>query len=161
MPSARLTRVLTLTLLGGVAAGLAACATIMNGTSQEVSIASTPTGARVTVDDIEMGKTPIVAKLKRKEQHAVKLSLDGYAPYELKFSRGTSGWVWGNLLFGGLPGLAVDAIAGGLYKLKPEQVQAQLAQQGAVVDRQHDLLVVMVTLHPDPEWERIGQLSRR
>jgi hypothetical protein len=36
--------------------------------------------------------------------------------------------VWGNIVFGGIIGLAVDAITGGLYKLAPEQVSAQLAR---------------------------------
>jgi hypothetical protein len=36
--------------------------------------------------------------------------------------------VWANLVFGGIPGLAVDAITGGLYKVAPEEVTATLKE---------------------------------
>jgi len=158
LPMPRLSRFSTFALLGGVSLGFVACATIMQGTRQEVSIASTPTGAKVTIDNAEVAKTPYAAKLKRKDKHTIRIELDGYQPYELATSRGTSGWVWGNIVFGGIPGLIVDAITGGLYKLKPEEIQATLAQQGAHVDRQSDMLIVMVTLRPDSTRERIGTL---
>ena len=146
--------------LGGLV--VAACATIMQGTSQEVSVSSTPTGARVLVDGAEMGKTPLVASLKRKDKHVVRVELEGYQPFEMALGRATSGWVWGNIVFGGIPGLAIDAITGGMYKLKPEEIQATLAQNAAVQsDTERDRLVVTVVLRPDPAWERIGTLEAR
>jgi hypothetical protein len=145
-----------------VAAALAVggCATIMQGTRQELSVASTPTGAKVLVDGVEAGTTPVVAKLERKDKHVLRLQLDGYLPYELAMSRATSGWVWGNIVFGGLVGLAVDAITGGLYKLKPEEVNATLSQATAAVGRNGSNLVVAVVLRPKPQWERVGVLLR-
>lgn len=150
-------------LLAAAAIAVAAggCATIMQGTSQELSVASTPSGARVLVDGTEMGRTPYVASLKRKDKHVVRIEMDGYQPFELPIARATSGWVWGNIVFGGLPGLAVDAISGGLYKLKPEQVEATLAQSTAAVGEHGDVMVLAVVLRADPEWERIGGLARR
>ena len=146
--------------LGGLL--VAACATIMQGTSQEVSVSSTPTGARVLVDGAEMGKTPLVASLKRKDKHVVRVELEGYQPFEMALGRATSGWVWGNIVFGGIPGLAIDAITGGMYKLKPEEIQATLAQNAALTaDPETDRLVVTVVLRPDPAWERIGTLEAR
>jgi PEGA domain-containing protein len=147
-----------LTLAVGLAG--AACATIMQGTSQELSVGSSPTGARVIVDGTEAGKTPYVAKLSRKDKHVIRLEMAGYKPYELALTRSTSGWVWGNLVFGGLPGLAVDAITGGLYKLKPEQVQATLDNATAATRSGGDVIVVAVVLHPDQSWQQVGQLSR-
>ncbi|MBK6423454.1 MAG: PEGA domain-containing protein, partial [Gemmatimonadetes bacterium] len=133
--------------LGGLL--VAACATIMQGTSQEVSVSSTPTGARVLVDGAEMGKTPLVASLKRKDKHVVRVELEGYQPFEMALGRATSGWVWGNIVFGGIPGLAIDAITGGMYKLKPEEIQATLAQNAALsADPETDRLVVTVVLRP-------------
>jgi hypothetical protein len=69
--------------------------------------------------------------------------------------------VWGNLVFGGLPGLAIDAITGGLYKLSPDQVAAQLARQGASTQATTDGILVTVVLHPDSSWQRVGTLARR
>src|SRR5437016_6224692 len=76
-----------------------------------------------------VGKTPVVASMKRGANHILKLQLPGYAPYEATFTKGVSGWVWGNVLSGGLIGLAVDAISGGLYNLTPEQLTAELRNQ--------------------------------
>jgi hypothetical protein len=154
----RIQKSLALTLAGGLTLALVACATIMQGSRQEVSFGSTPSSAALTIDGNQVGSTPYAAKLKRKDKHIVRIELAGYQPYELAMSRGTSGWVWGNIVFGGLPGLIVDAITGAMYKLKPEEVQAALAQQGARVDRQSDMLVVMVTMRPDPRWEPIGSM---
>ncbi len=136
------------------------CATIMQGTTQSVGIASTPTGATVTVDNIEKGRTPIVVELKRKDHHFVKIEMPGYMPYETTFTRSTSGWVWGNIVFGGLIGLAVDAMAGGLYKLTPVEINAVLAKEGVSSLYRKDSLYVAVVLNPDPNWEKIGQLEK-
>ncbi|MBW1738855.1 MAG: PEGA domain-containing protein [Deltaproteobacteria bacterium] len=134
------------------------CATIMHGTSQEIGIQSRPTGATVTINNQEYGKTPVVAKLSRKDNHTVHLTLDGYQPFDATITRSTSGWVWGNIVFGGLIGLAVDAISGGLYKLSPEQVEAELAGKGMGMDMQGSDIIITVVLEPDPSWEKVGNL---
>ena len=134
------------------------CATIMHGTSQEIGIQSRPTGATVTINNQEYGKTPVVAKLSRKDNHTVHLTLNGYQPFDATITRSTSGWVWGNIVFGGLIGLAVDAISGGLYKLSPEQVEAELASKGMGMDMQGSDIIITVVLEPDPSWEKVGNL---
>ncbi|NMC44455.1 MAG: PEGA domain-containing protein [candidate division Zixibacteria bacterium] len=131
----------------------------MQGASQDVGISSTPTAASVTIDNAERGKTPMVATLRRKDNHVVKIELPGYLPYETTITRSTSGWVWGNIVFGGLIGLAVDAISGGLYKLKPDQVAGVLSKQNAEIRKIDDIIYVIVTLNPDPAWEKVGDLK--
>lgn len=39
-----------------------------------------------------------------------------------------SGWVWGNVFFGGLIGLAIDAGTGNLHNIEPEHIQANLTK---------------------------------
>ncbi|MCX6832967.1 MAG: PEGA domain-containing protein [candidate division Zixibacteria bacterium] len=134
------------------------CATIMHGTSQDIGITSRPTGAQVTVDNKDFGKTPVVAGLSRKDHHIVKIELEGYEIFETTITRSTSGWVWGNIIFGGLIGLAVDAITGGLYKLNPEQVEGALATKAKTDIGTDDKLYIAVVLKPDPSWEKIGNL---
>lgn len=139
---------------------LTACATIMHGTSQDVGISSSPTGAKVMIDGQSGAVTPYVAKLSRKDNHIVKLSLDGYAPAELTLTRGVSGWVWGNVVFGGLIGLAVDAVDGGLYNLTPTQLQATLTQQKASIAPTKNGIYVVLVKKADPAWLKVGQLKR-
>ena len=85
--------------------------------------------------------------------------MDGYLPFDATITRSTSGWVWGNIVFGGLIGLAVDAISGGLYKLKPEQVEAELASQGMGSRLQGSDIIITVVLEPNPDWEKVGNLT--
>ena len=145
----------------GFIAAIAGCATIMQGTTQSVGISSTPTNATVTINNVEKGKTPIVVDLKRKDHHIVKIEMSGYLPYEATFTRSASGWVFGNIVFGGLIGLAVDAISGGVFKFTPIEITAVLQKQGGSAFYRKDFLYVAVVLQPDPAWEKIGQLEKK
>jgi PEGA domain len=137
----------------------AACATIMHGTNQDVGLSSSPTNARVTVNNKPVGNTPVVAKLSRKDNHIVRFELEGYQPFEATLTRRTSGWVWGNIVFGGLIGLAVDAMSGGLYKLTPEQIAGTMLSATAALTP--DGLYIAVVLQAEPEWQKIGELDRK
>ncbi len=139
---------------------LVGCASIIHGTSQQIGIGSTPSGAKVTVSGQSFGITPTITDLNRKDNHIVKIELVGYLPYETTLTKQVSGWVWGNILFGGLIGLAVDAISGGLYNLSPEQIQATLNKEAnANLQFRDDALYVFVTLNPDPSWKKVGQMT--
>ena len=145
-------------VLAATALVLWGCATIMHGTSQKVGISSSPTGAEVWVDNKEMGFTPLFADLKRGDDHIVRVELAGYQKAELTITKGVSGWVWGNIVFGGLVGLAVDAITGGLYNLSPEQLNAELKKEGSAVIIKDGQIYVLTVLRPDPNWQKIGDL---
>lgn len=135
------------------------CATIMHGTSQDIGISSNPTGAEITIDGREYGKTPAFVDLKRGDNHIIKIELTGYEPYEITTTKSLSGWVLGNILFGGLIGLAVDAISGGIYKLTPDQIMAELRKKGAE-NFYKDGLFIAVVLEIGDNWEKIGQLKK-
>lgn len=150
--------------LSGVVIGVAAiatvgCASIMHGTTQKVGISSSPTGATVTIDNKSYGSTPLFADLNRGEVHIVTIEMAGYAKSQLTLTKSLSGWVWGNILFGGLIGLGVDAISGGLYNLSPEQLNAELGKNGANVSSTKNGIIVVVVLQPDPAWQKIGDLA--
>lgn len=140
---------------------LASCASIIHGTHQDVGITSVPTGATVTIDNVQTGTTPVIAKLTRKDNHLVRIALPGYQPYDLTLTRGVSGWVWGNIAFGGLIGLAVDAIDGGMYKLTPDQLTATLNAQHASLRRSADGIYLVAVLRPRSNWVKVAQLQPR
>src|SRR5690606_40130446 len=75
---------------------LTSCATIMSGAKQNVKISSSPSQATVIVDSLEIGKTPLKTKLKRKQNHIVRLELEGYQPYEIELKRKFNAWIIGN-----------------------------------------------------------------
>ncbi|MGH9424140.1 MAG: PEGA domain-containing protein [Thermoanaerobaculia bacterium] len=138
---------------------LTACGSIMHGTSQDIGISSSPSNAEVSIDGMSKGHTPVIANLSRKDNHIVKLALPGYAPAELTLTRGVSGWVWGNLVFGGVIGLGVDAISGGLYKLSPEQLTGALAKESASIRTEKDGIYVVLVQRAEPGWTKVGQLK--
>jgi len=150
--------VTSIAVLAATAFVLWGCATIMHGTSQKVGISSSPTGAKVWVDNKELGITPLFADLKRGDDHIVKVELAGYQKAELTITKSVSGWVWGNIVFGGLIGLAVDAITGGLYNLSPEQLNAELKKEGSAAIIKKGEIYVLTVLRPEPNWQKIGDL---
>ncbi|MDE2137367.1 MAG: PEGA domain-containing protein, partial [Gammaproteobacteria bacterium] len=87
------------------------------------------------------------------------LELPGYQPFDATITRSVSGWVWGNIVFGGLIGLAVDAIDGGMYNLTPEQVSATLSANHVSATRTPDGVYLFAVLRPDPGWQKVGQLQ--
>jgi hypothetical protein len=89
------------------------------------------------------------------------MEMEGYYPYEMKIKREMDGWFLGNLLFGGLIGIIVDASNGAMYKLTPDQVVAQMGKTTAMnSNKTDDKIYVAVTLDIDPAWERIGTMEK-
>ena len=140
---------------------LVGCGTIIHGTTQELGLTSDPTGATVIIDGNDHGESPVTAELSRKDKHTVLVTLDGYQSHEMIVNRKVSGWVWGNIVFGGLIGLGVDAITGGMYKLDPEEIHARLSRSSITsADVKDGTIYIAIVLAPDPSWEKIGQLER-
>ena len=138
---------------------ISGCCTIMQVKTAAIGISSSPSGAIVTDNNVERGNTPLVVDLKRKDHHFIKIEMPGYLPYETTITRSTSGWVWGNIVFGGIIGLAIDAMTGGLYKLTPTQIESVLQKEESDFYRK-DTLYVSVVMKPDPNWLKIGQLEK-
>jgi hypothetical protein len=62
------------------------------------------------------------------------------------------------VVFGGLVGLAVDAISGGMYKLNPDQITASLSNPLAAT-KPADGVYLFAVLKPEADWEKVGQLK--
>ena len=155
----RIAKTATAFLLGfSTLTSLTSCATIMHGTRQSIGIASNPSNACIWVDKAYIGNTPLIVEMSRKDNHIVRIELDGYQPYEATFSRQVSGWVFGNIAFGGFIGLAVDAVTGGLYMLTPDQVQAELRSNHMSHFKKPSDSYIAVVLKPDQSWKKIGNL---
>lgn len=105
---------------------IAGCATIMHGSRQNIPVVSQPSGAVVRVNNI-VTTTPGVINLSRSNpMYILRFEKEGYEPVEIKLIRTTDGWVYGNILFGGLIGLAIDYSSGSAYKLTPDKVEVVL-----------------------------------
>ncbi len=112
-------------LLVLVAASLSGCATVTGGAhDQSVHIDSNPPGAQVQVDGQPHGVTPTDVTLSRRQEHQVQLDLPGCTPYCTTLKPGCNPWIFGNILVGGVVGLAVDASTGAMSTLYPKSVKA-------------------------------------
>ena len=143
----------SLLLLGGLGTALVivSCASIIHGTGQDISVNSVPSGAKVMVKGVHMATTPAVIELKRKESNIIlRFEKEGYEPVEIALNRSVDGWIAGNIILGGLIGLAIDFINGAAYKLSPSEVDAVLAEakkQGMnLEDMSKDGVVIAVDL---------------
>ncbi len=154
-----------------VTALLTSCASIIHGPNQTVDFSSQPSGAKISIDGKDYGVTPKSLDLKRKgrlkgeistkKEYAVKVEMEGFYPYEIKIKREMDGWFLGNILFGGLIGIIVDASNGAMYKLTPDQVIAQMGKTTAKnFNKIDDTIYVAVNLAIDPTWEKIGTMQK-
>ena len=138
---------------------LSSCATIVSGIRQTVKFDSTPTNATVFIDETEVGKTPFETKLERTREYEVEIRLEGYEPYKTKLTKQFNAWYIGNIVFGGIIGLVVDPITGAIYRLTPNEINAQL-QQGTVFKSSKKEVYIAVSLKVDKNWQKVGQLEK-
>ncbi|MCX5885927.1 MAG: PEGA domain-containing protein [Proteobacteria bacterium] len=122
----RMKTLMTLFLIG-IYLFTVGCATVMNGTSQDIGIASSPAGSEAYINPGNVKViTPGTVTLKRKNSYSIAFKKEGYEDGSATISSSASGWMWGNIVLGGLIGLAIDLISGGGYKLEPNNVLVQL-----------------------------------
>jgi hypothetical protein len=108
------------------------CASIVHQTTQQIPVRSDPPGAAVTVACGDVANdpklvTPTVVTVHRKPEHcAITLSKDGFDAKNVSLSRSMSGWYLGNIVFGGIIGLIVDAANGAMYNRSPAAIDVTL-----------------------------------
>jgi hypothetical protein len=109
------------------------CASITRGTTENISIASTPSGAEATITGLEVPTacvTPCAIVAKRNADIAVTFQKEGYEPQTVQLTTevpatGAAGFA-GNIIAGGLVGMGVDAVTGAATDHKPNPVVVTL-----------------------------------
>jgi hypothetical protein len=85
------------------------CATLTRRSTQRIPVTSDPVGAKVSVNGIQQGMTPLELRLARKEKGPViRIEYPGYNPVEIRAKRKMSGRATlGNFLLGAASGLPI------------------------------------------------------
>lgn len=114
-----------------LALGLSGCATVTRGTTTTVSIVSEPPGASVkTSNGFACSPTPCGMKVPRKTGFDVTVSKEGFQPVtshvRTEVSGGGGAGFAGNIVAGGLIGMAVDGTNGSMNDLVPNPVKVTL-----------------------------------
>jgi len=113
--------VMAIATAGLLIAGVWGCATIVSGTTQEMTFQSEPEGALVKVDGRPLGRTPMAIQLDRQADQSLTFELEGYQTITMHLSTTLEPWFWGNILIGGVIGSTTDGISGAIYEYSPNQ----------------------------------------
>jgi hypothetical protein len=109
------------------------CASATRGTTENISITSTPAGATADVSGLDNPTacvTPCVVQVKRNADVTVSINKPGYEPQVIPLTKevagsGAAGFA-GNVLVGGVVGMGVDAVTGAAMDHKPNPVDVTL-----------------------------------
>ncbi len=127
-------KITNIVLLGAAACALGGCATVVNGTSQEYVISSTPEGATVRFTNGQTCTTPCTLEMRRKDDQRADFTLAGHqSEYVLVQSR-LGGSTFGNILLGGGIGAVVDGSNGASNRLYPSPLNVRLVPNGSTED---------------------------
>lgn len=106
------------------------CATVTRGTTEAMIIESDPAGANVVLSTGETCMTPCSLEKKRKDGFDVTIEKAGFETVEVTVVSQSSGagaaGMAGNVVIGGLIGMAVDAGSGATKELAPNPIQVKL-----------------------------------
>ncbi len=152
--------------LGAVLLSLCSCASIITSGDRKVQVTSHPTAATVTVYDIRSNvvttaTTPTTVKLKKGAgyfkgaDYRLVVEKAGYQPREYEIRHDINGWYWGNFALGGMLGfLVVDPLTGGMWELKPDQIDAELVPVQPAVTLGEQRLVILARQQLTPEQQQ-------
>jgi PEGA domain-containing protein len=118
------------------------CASISRGTTENISITSTPAGATAELSGLDNPTacvTPCVVVAKRSADITVTINKPGYEQQVIPLTKeipgaGAAGFA-GNVLVGGLVGMGVDAYTGAAQDHKPNPVTVTLQPLGSAPPR--------------------------
>src|SRR5712671_3210811 len=113
-----------------IASLCASCATITRGSTEHIQIVSDPPGAQARTSMGFVCTTPCTLQVGRKDEFTVTISKPGYQPAEVpvstKVNPGGGAAFAGNVLVGGLVGMAADASTGAGFDHYPNPVEVEL-----------------------------------
>ena len=92
------------------------CATILSGTSDDITFNSDPSGAAIMLDGLKVGKTPATVSIKRPGfgNKEITLKLDGYEDRTFMLQKGFNTMAICNLA--SWPGWVIDIVTGTIMK---------------------------------------------
>lgn len=118
-------------LLSIFAISFTGCASIIDGTKQNVTFNSDPSAAEVIIGGVTRGNTPLSITLKRKTMGGGEvfalLKKEGYQDQQVQLSTKLNGWFWGNIITGGLIGSTTDGISGAAFEYSPDSYHITLS----------------------------------
>jgi hypothetical protein len=121
----------------GAAIGLSGCASTISGRTATVTIDSYPSHADVVIHDkhgqeVMATHTPARVELRRKDKfiwpakYTATITKPGYKTARVPINQTLNPWIVGNVVVGGVIGLAVDNATGAAWKPKVAAIHSEL-----------------------------------
>lgn len=111
-----------LILVFGIMLLASSCASISDGTldgSKTVLFTSTPSGAKVSINDVPIGTTPCKVLLNKfNRSKSIKFEKEGLDPVIGTLNSGFNAATLGNIIYGGVVGAGIDLIGGNMVATK-------------------------------------------
>ena len=105
---------------------LSSCATVLTGTSDDITFNSTPGGAKIMIDGLEVGKTPAVVSVKRPSNKTTKVTLQMKGYEDRSFALSSSFNMFSCCNGTNLLGWAIDFVTGSLFKYDKTNYKMEL-----------------------------------
>jgi hypothetical protein len=102
---------------------------VFKGTSDNVDFSSEPDGAKVYVNGVLRGTTPVKLKLESKRTYNIEFKKEGYETKNFTLTNHVGvGWVILDVIFGIVP-VVVDAATGSWYVLDQDYVKVEMEEE--------------------------------
>jgi len=122
----------------------------MNGDIISVPVHTSPSEATVTLNGTTY-KTPANVLVPRGEgRFQLQINKEGYRSVSIYLNQSIDGWIWGNILFGGLIGLVVDFATGKAYDIDPDVITLNLQNNSVSQTDNGSLRIVLVDINDLP-----------
>jgi hypothetical protein len=131
-------RTLALSLLAvATCGGLTGCATLFNGTEQEVQFESEPTGAEIVIGGFKRGVTPDTLTLTKPglDEKRVTFVKEGYEKRTVALQKKFATASILNLFGFTLAGFGVDILSGAIYNYNPSKYTVELEADQTSVEK--------------------------
>lgn len=107
------------------------CATVIHGTTQKIAVNTIPSGAIISIDNASTTySTPTTIKLRRKVDHDLVITKEGYESEQIHIYHVFSMAIAGNLVLGGVTGMVTDVADGAKSRLVPKSINLTLKPLG-------------------------------
>lgn len=102
------------------------CATILKGSRESLMIVSEPSGAKVQINGVDVGNTPLTTRVHGTEDQMIQVRKEGYETRSIIVASSVgAGWIVVDFFCGVLP-LLVDAVTGDWKSLDQNNVSVAL-----------------------------------
>ncbi|MEG3082021.1 hypothetical protein U1707_00050 [Sphingomonas sp. PB2P12] len=117
--------------IAALTVSLGGCATVLNGTKTDYTVASRPDGATVKFTNGTSCTTPCKLEFRRKDDLRADVTMAGHKPTYVLIQSKLNGSSFGNILLGGGVGAIVDGSNGASNRLYPSPLIVRLAPEGS------------------------------